>query len=444
MLTPAQVDRACGALLGTAAGDALGADNEFGWTDDTAMAWCIADVAATGADLRTPEALTAIARGFRTWFETGPDDVGRHTARILQDAGPEPTGASMTATSAAAHEETHHTAGNGSLMRTAAVVLAHLDDEAALAEAARKVGSLTHYDQRAQEACVLWSLAIRHAVLTATIDARTGLSHVDAGYWEPLLDTAESEDPSTFNPNGGAVTALQAAWSAIAHSDGTLSDGLTRAIAIGDDTDTVAAIAGALLGARWGASAVPAQWRRRLHGYPGITGEQLSAVAFLAANGGPGEHGWPRVERIDYDFPHYRVTHPHDPGVWLGDASNLDPLPPGVTAVVSMCTLGTAQAPDAVHVPFHLIDTSAADNPNADLVIDDAARTVAALRAEGHTVLLHCAAGQSRTPVVAMRYAHLLGVPPEQAQADVVAVLPKVNLNPAFMLSLERLAAGAI
>ena len=74
-LTTAQLDRACGVLLGTAAGDALGAAYEFGpprgpqlevamvgggsfgwepgeWTDDTSMAIAIAEVAATGADLR--------------------------------------------------------------------------------------------------------------------------------------------------------------------------------------------------------------------------------------------------------------------------------------------------------------------------------------------------------------------------------------------------------
>ena len=71
-LTAAQRDRACGVLLGAAAGDALGAGYEFGpplapdapvdmiggglgpfkpgeWTDDTSMAIAIAEIAATGA-----------------------------------------------------------------------------------------------------------------------------------------------------------------------------------------------------------------------------------------------------------------------------------------------------------------------------------------------------------------------------------------------------------
>jgi len=55
-------------------------------------------------------------------------------------------------------------------------------------------------------------------------------------------------------------------------------DALETAIRIGNDTDTVAAIAGGLLGAHWGASSVAPQWRAMLHGYPGITAEDLQAL----------------------------------------------------------------------------------------------------------------------------------------------------------------------
>ena len=121
-LTSAQLDRACGTILGSAAGDALGAAYEFGmakvgpegprmiggglggfapgeWTDDTTMAWAILDVAATGADLRTEAALTQIARSFRDWYDSGPSDIGVQTCDILGRAGTEPTGAEMTALS---------------------------------------------------------------------------------------------------------------------------------------------------------------------------------------------------------------------------------------------------------------------------------------------------------------------------------------------------------
>lgn len=60
-------------------------------------------------------------------------------------------------------------------MRTAPVVLAYLDDEAGLVEAARLVSDLTHADPLAGDACVLWCLAIRRAVNTGELDLKAGL-----------------------------------------------------------------------------------------------------------------------------------------------------------------------------------------------------------------------------------------------------------------------------
>ena len=76
----------------------------------------------------------------------------------------------------------------------------------------------------------------------------------------------------------------KSAWAAITwtppdHPSGHLVEATKNAVRAGNDTDTVAAIAGGLLGARWGASAVPARWRRILHGYPGLTGERLVGLA---------------------------------------------------------------------------------------------------------------------------------------------------------------------
>ena len=477
-LTPAQLDRACGAVLGSAVGDALGAPYEFGlaslgpegprmiggglggfepgeWTDDTSMAWAILDVAATRSDLRTEGALTGIARRFRDWYDAQPADIGNQTRAVLAEAGRRPNGATMTATSQALHVSTGHTAGNGSLMRTAPVALAHLDDPAALAEAARRVSALTHYDLRAQEACVLWSLAIRQAILCGELDVRIGLDHLDAdgaAYWSARIEEAETSAPHHFRPNGWVVTALQAAWSAIVHTpvpvDGQacrhLVDGLGTAIRIGDDTDTIGAIAGALLGARWGASAVPAEWRRRCHGYPGLTGERLVELAHLAADEGPGVYGWPEVDRIDYSgygVPRTLVRHPYDNGVWLADAGALDDLPGDVTAVVSLCLVGHDQLRAGIeHIGYRLIDhADPAVNPNLDFVIADAARTIAALRDEGHRVLLHCVAAQSRTPTVAIAYAMLRGADRRTTAEAIGRALPGARPNDAFVAALERL-----
>ena len=51
------------------------------------------------------------------------------------------------------------------------------------------------------------------------------------------------------------------------------------AVRAGTDTDTVAAIAGALLGARWGCSGIPLEWQRAVNGWPGLTGADLVRLA---------------------------------------------------------------------------------------------------------------------------------------------------------------------
>ena len=205
-------------------------------------------------------------------------------------AGPHPTGQSLAAAAAEHHARTGRSGGNGSLMRTAPVALADLHDAEGLTEAAREVSALTHADPQAGEACVLWCLAIRHGVLHGTFD---GL--------RLALDEAEANPPELFDRNGWVVQALQGAWSAIARTPVPPLDpasgsspgqhfqhALAATVRGGRDTDTVAAIAGGLLGAVWGAAAVPPTWKRVVHGWPGLRAEDLARLGLRVANGGHG------------------------------------------------------------------------------------------------------------------------------------------------------------
>ncbi|MFJ9136016.1 ADP-ribosylglycohydrolase family protein [Streptomyces sp. NPDC102256] len=268
------------------------------------MQVCIAQVAATGADLRDPEALDAIAANFQHWLGEGASDVGNQTSMILSIAARAP-GSAGTAMREAAREYTAgnaRSAGNGSLMRTGIVALAHLGDPAATAEAAIAVSALTHPDPDCADACVLWCSGIRTAVLDGTFDGvRAGLNFLPAerrGMWAERLDEAEAHPPRHFTNNGWVVHALQAAWSAITRtgapelrpSEGSfpaqhLQLALEAAVRAGTDTDTVAAIAGALLGARWGSSAVPLEWQRAVTGWPGLKAADLVRLALLTARG---------------------------------------------------------------------------------------------------------------------------------------------------------------
>jgi len=279
-LTSAQNDRAAGVLLGQACGDALGVPYEFAtppvgeaqmlggglgpyapgeWSDDTQMAICIARVAATGTDLTSVAARDDVATAFEAWRANGASDIGNQTRAVLRGAAQQ-TGSSsqrLLSASAVVHRRSGRSAGNGALMRTGVVGLTGLFDRDHTAASARALAELTQYDWVAGDSAVLWSEAVRVAVVHGRLDLAGGLDLIPAerqGLWRTWVREATGAEPKLFNPNGYTVTALQAAWAAITSTDrgdGSpihLQRGLQAAVKAGDDTDTVAAIAGGLLG----------------------------------------------------------------------------------------------------------------------------------------------------------------------------------------------------
>ena len=478
-LTAAQRDRACGAVLGGAAGDALGAGYEFGpplapdvpvdmiggglgpfkpgeWTDDTSMAIAIAEIAATGTDLRDEQAQDYVVERWHWWAKTAKD-VGVQTRSVLSAAARREISAQAAREeSAALHNRIGHTAGNGSLMRTAPVALAYLDDEeGAAVEAARAISELTHHDPDAGDACVLWCTAIRHAILNRELNVRIGLGHVAIerrDLWASRLDEAEKSQPSAFAAkNGWVVAALQAAWSAIVNTPVPVEDpasevfradhlrlALEVAVRGGHDTDTVAAIAGGLLGAAYGASAVPSRWRLALQGWPGLTTRGLVQLATQIIDKG-------RPDTFDYTYRGYpearkHVRHPYDDKVWIGGIAALRRLPKEVDAIVSLCRVKDVDLPAGMkHLDVRLIDQEG-ENDHVDFVLLDTVRAVEQLRAEGRTVFVHCVQALSRTPTIGALYgARQHGVDIDQALRDVVAVLPGANPNTEFRAALRRL-----
>ena len=303
------MDRVAGVLLGAACGDALGAGYEFGpplppEDESSPCAAATASLPASGPTTppwpwrsRRPPlpgttcaratGLDAVAGAFLGWFRGGPNDVGLQTRAVLRaadsaggDSAPWPARrpSSWRPTRSGAP-------ATGRSMRTAPVALAYLDDEAGLVEAAQAVSALTHADPVSQEACALWCLAIRHAVLEGRLDVRAGPG-VPAGRPGGVLggparrgrgERAEGLRAQRLGgpgAAGGVVGDRHHAGAARRPGPGSfpaqhLRLALEAAVRGGRDADTVAAIAGALLGARWGASAVPAQWRRAIFGWPG-------------------------------------------------------------------------------------------------------------------------------------------------------------------------------
>jgi len=324
-LTSAQLDRAVGAVLASAAGDALGSQYEFGpslpdsmtpefgvghfghdvgeWTDDTSMAIPILKVLADGRALDDPDSLAEIVQAWRVWAQTSKD-VGIQTRGILSSLSSTASAADATAAARRSHDATGRSGGNGSLMRTGPVALGYLDrTRAELADAAGRVAQLTHWEDDNVMACALWCVAIRHAILTGELDMRAALRSLsERSLSAPRSGESKRPDPLTpealtrwgqhidealapgIHPrafseqNGWVVRAFQGALAAVAGAT-SLVDAVQRAVRGGNDTDTVAAIAGSLAGAVYGATAIPADWRAQLHGWPGIDADELERLA---------------------------------------------------------------------------------------------------------------------------------------------------------------------
>ncbi len=462
-LTAAQRDRAVGAMVGLAVGDALGAGYEFGppvtrdqvamiggglgpfapgeWTDDTSMAVPILRALSEGEDLLAEKVRNEIASAWVEWSKSAPD-VGATVRAVLQRAERPVLAADLTRAATGMYEIGGRAAGNGSLMRTTPIVLGYLDDPAGLSRAARTYSDMTHGDPAAGDACVLWNHAQRFAIVHGGLRMTEGLRWLPKERrqtWSDLIDNAIDGDPKDFAAhNGWVVRAFQAACAAIHATERggpeDFEEALRVAVAAGGDTDTVAAIAGGLAGARWGVSAIPLSWRRGLQGWPGITGQDLVRWSLAALDGRP----WP--DRF-YDYalsPLDPVRHPHDSGLWLGDVFGLRDLPSEIDAVVSLCRLGGEELPEGIdradHIQVWLIDSAdPEENRNLGFVAQQAVGMIADLRDAGRAVYLHCVHAHSRTPFIAALYGReVTGRPAAEVMDEVLAVLPDADPNPAF------------
>ena len=481
--TAVQADRSIGVVVGSAAGDSLGAGYEFGpplrpgspvhmqgggafrwepgeWTDDTQMALAILTPLADGI----PD-VDSIEAGFRAWFASGPADVGAQTRAVLRSPGSlAPAAAAFTA------GRPNRAAGNGSLMRTGPIALAHPGDPAAIAELAATVSSLTHPDPDCVDACVLWSVAIDQSIRNAprsdlpwdwVAALRVAVQYLPAASqdrWQGRIGEAAASDPTDFPNNGWVVHAFQAALSSICSTPVPTDDppathlrlALEKAVRAGGDTDTVAAIAGAMLGARWGATALPFAWRRLLHGRRTYDTEHLRTadlerLARLAFRGGASdETGWPTIKSM---LPHYAEVWPSRPvravfaGIEFGNVAGLPgAVADGADTVISLCRMGTDDVSRSIgHHTLGLLDTTEAENPNLDFILADTVDGLSCLIHEGRRVYVHCVQAQNRTPTVAAAWLRHHGVTTAGALSAVATALNQPK--PFLAEAVDRLPA---
>lgn len=276
-----------GVMLGLAAGDCLGRPVEghrevarsyldeirtspprLFYTDDTAMALAIADslLASDGfsgsdlADRFVAEYQAAPHRGYGAGVVTLFDRVARGVA--WDEA-------------AQRQFDGQGSYGNGGAMRVAPVALWCYPDSALTASLAAETARVTHTHPIGVDGAVAQAVAVQAALTTETDQPfdTAGL----LGRLSVLLTTDEFR--SKFDTLGQALDQGDDEWAVRQLGHGVAADRsvltalycflasdsfeetVIRAIGLGGDTDTIAAMAGAIAGARWGIEAIPPQWR---------------------------------------------------------------------------------------------------------------------------------------------------------------------------------------
>jgi ADP-ribosyl-[dinitrogen reductase] hydrolase len=277
-------DRYRGSLLGLACGDAVGTTVEFmrrgsfapvtdmvgggpfqllpgQWTDDTSMALCLAEslLRKNGFD-----AADQMGRYLNWWkwgylSSTGECfDIGTTVRDALAEY--------QLSGDPFAGSTDPYSAGNGSMMRLAPLVLFYFPDAERLREFTVDSSRTTHGALEAIECCLVLAECIANALRgdpkaqVVKVDylklSQPKVADIASGHY---LDKARSDIVGT----GYAVASLEAALWCFHHTD-SFAEAVLVATNLGDDADTTAAIVGQLAGAYYGVQGIPAEWLGKL------------------------------------------------------------------------------------------------------------------------------------------------------------------------------------
>lgn len=309
--TPTRHEHLAGGLVGLLVGDALGVPYEFHgpeaipprdqiemtpppgfhrahshvppgtWSDDGAQALCLLDsLLARGRFDAADFARRLLRWADEGYLAVGGDvfDIGITTNRALAalrrgvdplDAGP---------TEGAAN-------GNGSLMRVLPLALWHHGSDAQLAADAMAQSRVTHGHLRAQVCCALYCLWARR-ILDGK-EARDDAWHAAVAslrnLWpfgtpdrDELDQHIQPDEPPSGSGKGYVLDTLRSARLVLAAGD--YAAVVRAAVALGNDTDTTACVAGGLAGLRDGLTAIPAAWRTNLRAWDTLGQPLLDAL----------------------------------------------------------------------------------------------------------------------------------------------------------------------
>jgi ADP-ribosylglycohydrolase len=300
-MDPSIADRIRGVLWGQAVGDALGYGAEMlsksaveqtypgglrryeqitrfpsnaswqpgDWTDDTDQMLCILESLLARQQVDLPD----IAARLQHWALSDGYGMGSTSYAVARhpDFVREPQRVANDYWMAGGRQN----ASNGGVMRTSVLGVWNATDPDQVRHDAEQVCRLTHPDPRCTGSCVAICLAIAELVrgdkdiepLVGRVSAAVRSHHHEMDEWfekasghslEPLnLD--EGGSPGEENRLGYTLKTLSAAFWALRHAR-SFEEGVLAIVHEGGDADTNAAVAGAVLGARFGGSSVNAEW----------------------------------------------------------------------------------------------------------------------------------------------------------------------------------------
>lgn len=288
--------------MGLAVGDALGARLEFQppgtfepisdmlgggpfhlsageWTDDTAMALCLAEslIECKGMNL-----LDQLER-YLLWAEHGYlshnqqcFDIGITVSQALRRFKLQKDRGETIDTHCGSTDL--HTAGNGSLMRLAPVAMFYAWEPDLAAQKCAESSLTTHGAKTAMDACRFYGALLAMALNGS--DKQSILSYCPSWLIEldPLIrevaqGSYQHKQPPQIQGSGYVVRSLEAALWAFYHSQ-NFQNGCLMAANLGDDADTTSAIYGQLAGAFYGEAGIPEGWLFKL-----AMGEQIKEYA---------------------------------------------------------------------------------------------------------------------------------------------------------------------
>lgn len=271
-------DRARGALLGTFVGDAVGMPYEGAhpedipeqvemlearlgrgtYTDDTQMMIALAESLLENGRVDEDHLGRTFVAAYdpRRGYGSGTEAV----LALIRDGVP-PTDAALKAFDGGG------SMGNGAAMRIAPVAVRFAGDQEALLDAVRRSAVVTHAHRLGVDAAAVQATAIAAALRgeDAISAAHAAASSEELRYWiaEAMKLLADRPAPSVIAAAlGTGATGPESVPAAIyaAAANDTFVDAVSFAVRLGGDTDTIAAMCGAIAGARCGASAIPTRW----------------------------------------------------------------------------------------------------------------------------------------------------------------------------------------